>query len=149
MSIVRILLGIGGFGATAAGIWFGLDRKKQDDLYQAKMTKFRETAKKVNGYLAANSWREKLYDPEHWIWNKKLDAYESQNWSGKLSHIPPEIRNNPEAFKDFCFGKLEENADDLNKSDGVALTGSLSPEKMFWDYCLVAELEFKQLSEKR
>ncbi|CBY93216.1 hypothetical protein HF1_12080 [Mycoplasma haemofelis str. Langford 1] len=95
MSIVRILMGIGGLSATAAGIWFGLDKKKEDDLYQVKMTKFRGTAKKINESLVQQQLGDvKVHDPEHWVWEKKFNSYVSQDWSdSRLKDIPPEIRN--------------------------------------------------------
>ncbi|CBY93221.1 hypothetical protein HF1_12130 [Mycoplasma haemofelis str. Langford 1] len=149
MSIWRIALGIGGVGVTAVGAWLGISKKKEhDNHHRLKMTKFRGTVKKVNGYLTDQKWSTiKMYDPEHGIWGKKFDSYVSRNWKGsELQFVPEEIKNDPEAFKDFCFEKLEANANDLN---GDNLSGTIPPEKGFWDYCLVTDLEFKQLNEKR
>ncbi|AEW45482.1 hypothetical protein MHC_03110 [Mycoplasma haemocanis str. Illinois] len=149
MSRGRILLGISGAGATALAALFGNSKIKEHN-YRIKMEKFRKTAKKVNEallkeYLWGNT---KVYDPEHAIWEKKFLAYEERKWTDEnFEHTPKEAMNNLESFRNFCFEKMEQNLQELTGEHGVN-PSSIPAVTGYWDYCLVSDNEFKQLTEK-
>ncbi|AEW45823.1 hypothetical protein MHC_04835 [Mycoplasma haemocanis str. Illinois] len=147
MSRGRILLGIGGAGVTTLAALFGTSQIKERN-YQTKMRKFRETAKKVNGYLSKHGWGDtKLYDPEHVMWDKKFRYLESTGWTDpRFTYLPKEAKNSPDDFKNFCFETLELNAEDVVKGDGLN-PSDIHPTKGYWDYCSENGTGFKQLME--
>ncbi|AEW45457.1 hypothetical protein MHC_02975 [Mycoplasma haemocanis str. Illinois] len=151
MSRGRILLGIGGAGITALAALFGTSQIKERN-YQTKMRKFRETAKKVNGYISDLSAKQlwdkntKVYDPEHEIWDKRFSYLKSKQWSeADLEYLPEDAKKNLAAFKNFCFETLESNANDIVGEHGLSAS-NIPPQKAYWTYCLVSELEFRQLN---
>ncbi|AEW45812.1 hypothetical protein MHC_04780 [Mycoplasma haemocanis str. Illinois] len=143
----RILLGIGGAGVTTLAALFGTSQIKERN-YQTKMRKFRETAKRVNGYLSSTGWGDaKLYDPEHVMWNKKFSYFESSMWNdAKFTHLPKEAKNSLDDFKNFCFETIELNAKDVLGNDLSA--SNIAPTKGYWDYCLETDHGLRQLMNK-
>ncbi|AEW45480.1 hypothetical protein MHC_03100 [Mycoplasma haemocanis str. Illinois] len=147
MSRGKILLGFGGAGVTTLAALFGNSKIKEHN-YRIKMEKFRKTAKRVNGYLNdlvnRREWDKdtKIYDPEHEIWDRKFQSYMNQWHDNKFQYVPPKVKNNLESFKNFCFEQMESNAEkdlkDINASN-------IPPEKGYLEYCLVSDVELKQL----
>ncbi|AEW45672.1 hypothetical protein MHC_04080 [Mycoplasma haemocanis str. Illinois] len=148
MSKGRILLGIGGAGVTTLAALFGTSQVKERN-YQTKMRKFRETAKKVNGYLNEASWGDaKIYDPEHVIWDKRFRYLESTMWGdANLVHFSEDAKNSLDGFKNFCFEKMESNAEELRGQWGTSPT-NIPATQGYWEHCLINNQEFRQLNEK-
>ncbi|AEW45460.1 hypothetical protein MHC_02990 [Mycoplasma haemocanis str. Illinois] len=153
MSRGWILLGIGGAGITTLAALFGTSQIKERN-YQTKMRKFRETAKKVNGYIqqisSKGQWAkdEKVYDPEHVIWEKRWNYLTSQGWSDtNLKNFPEEAKDNLDVFKTFCFEQMELHANDLLGDYGVS-SSWIGSHNGYWEHCLINDLSFKQLTTK-
>ncbi|CBY92842.1 hypothetical protein HF1_08340 [Mycoplasma haemofelis str. Langford 1] len=54
MNVLRILLGLGAAGATAAGIFFGLGVKEKEDKYSIQMARYRNVATQVKSLIDSN-----------------------------------------------------------------------------------------------
>ncbi|CBY92681.1 hypothetical protein HF1_06730 [Mycoplasma haemofelis str. Langford 1] len=141
---VSNLKAISGVCAAAIGVAviYGLDAWERLRSGEAKLLRFRQTTKKVNDYLSSNQRYSGWYvlaDPEHKIWDKKFklfSAHWNSPWENYGKIFPMEARKSKEAMRDFCFRKIEENADDTKDESNVYLDQVSDPKKGFWDLCL-------------